>query len=249
MDKHERRRLRANDQRLGKIHDEAAGFFRKDLHVRDKRFLYEAIRVYTPCVKGLISLLHGAERYGAMRIVNVDGHPVRMWLEDYAPRGRRFGGREFVWHDDEVDNLPIVYFLHERIEGDVWEWAPTGRLMPWGGPIGDGLEYYIWQKKRAADYVYDPFHQRIDVKASLKKFQRMRDAEFIREIGPSFFRTTERTALFRGELEAAIPKWRTILNCKHIKEELMAAVWSPRRMEKLLMTHGWAAYDNLLGEE
>lgn len=246
MDKHERRRLRANDQRLGKIHDKAAGFFRKDVHERDKRFLYEAVRAYTPCAGRLLSLLHRAERYGAMRIVNVDGHTVRMWLESLAPWGQRFGGREFVW--GEVDYVPITYLLHERIER-IWEWAPTGRLMPWGGPIGDGLEYYIWQKRRAADYVYDPFHQRIDVKASLKKFQRMRDAELIHDIGPSFFRTTERTALFRGELEAAFPKWRTILNCKHIKEELMAAVWSPRRMEKLLMTHGWAAYDNLLGEE
>ncbi len=240
MDKHERRRLRANDQRLGKLHDEAAGFFRKDVHVRDKRFLYEAIRMYTPCAGRLLSLLRMAESYGPMRIVKVDGHVVRLWLEEYAPWGRRRG-----WHD-EPEYIGIHYILEERIE-EVWEY--NGRLMNWGGPIGDGVEYYKWRMMQALDYVYDPFHQRIDVKASLKKFQTMRDAEFIREIGPSFFRTTERTAVFRKELEDVIPKWRTILNCKHIKQELMEAVWHPRRVEHVLMTYGWDAFNNLLGEE
>jgi hypothetical protein len=242
MDKHERRRLRANDQRIGKIRDELAGSYRNDIHVRDKRFLYEAIRAYTPCAGRLLSLLRRAEHYGAMRIVKVDGHVVRLWLEEYAPWGRRRG-----WHDELPDYLTIYYILEERIEGDLWE--NNGRLMVWGGPIGDGLDYYKWRRMQALDYVYDPFNQRIDVKASLKKFQTMRDADFIREIGPSFFRTTERTALFRGELEAASRRWRAIHDCKHIKEELMAAVWHPRRVETLLETHGWAAYNNLLGEE
>jgi hypothetical protein len=232
MDKHERRRLRANDQRLGKMHDEAAGFYRKDKDVRDKRFLYETMLTYTPCAGRLLSFLHTAESYGHMRIVNVDGKTVQLWLEEYTPRDRRRDWRE------ELDYRPIIYYLEERIED-------SGRLMYWGGPIGNGREFFWGQK---LDYVYDPFHQRIDIKASLKKFQRLRDAEFIREIGPSFFRTTERTALFRGELERASRRWRAIHNCKAIKEDLMAAVWHPRRVERLLETHGWEAYENLLGE-
>lgn len=229
MDKHERRRLRANDQRLGKMHDEVAAFYRKDKHVRDKRFLYEMMLAYTPCAGRLLTFLRTAESYGPMRVVNVDGKPVQLWLEDYAPWGRRR-----AWHDEP----DIVTYLEERIEDG-------GRIMRWGGPIGDGLAYCAGLKM---DYVYDPFHQRIDVNASLKKFQRLRDAEFIREIGPSFFRTTERTALFRKELEEVSGRWRAIHNCKHIKEELMAAMWHPRRVEKLLDTYGWDAYNNLLGE-
>jgi hypothetical protein len=74
------------------------------------------------------------------------------------------------------------------------------------------------------------------------------DIEFIQEHGPSFLRTTERTALFRGELEVAARQSRGVQNCKAIKEELMAAVWHPRRVERLLDTHGWEAYENLIGE-
>jgi len=174
------------------------------------------------------------ERYGPLRIVNVDGLSVRMWLETYDPLRRRFY--------DGWDDLPIVFHLEELMHEEIRIFGPSvGRI--WSGP-GDTYCRY-----RVVDYVYDPFHQRIDVTASLKKFQHLADVEYIRKHAPSFFRTTERTALFRGELEAASRRWRAIHDCKHIKEELMAAVWHPRRVEALLETHGWAAYNNLLGEE
>jgi hypothetical protein len=93
-----------------------------------------------------------------------------------------------------------------------------------------------------SDYVWDHTDSHILVDDSLKKLQRVLDLEYIRSTADSFFRTTERTALFQSEL-------RAICKCKTIKEELMAETWHPRRVERILETYGWDAYNNLLGEE
>ncbi len=49
--------------------------------------------------------------------------------------------------------------------------------------------------------------------------------------------------------QVAARRWRAIHNCRAIKEDLMAAAWHPRRVEHILETYGWDAYNNLLGEE
>ena len=114
-------------------------------------------------------------------------------------------------------------------------------LFRWGGhlwteePLLDRLEYEIKTSKQPwfsgytiSDYVWDATHSNILIDDSLNKLQRELDVECIRFTADSFFRTTERTAI--------------------IKEDLMAAAWHPRRIERLLETHGWEAYENLLGD-
>ena len=89
----------------------------------------------------------------------------------------------------------------------------------------------------------------IHVKRSIESFKTQMDKDALRQWAPSFFRTTERTARFRDELLGVYPRWRAVLNCKAIKEELMMEAWHPRRVEHILTTYGWEAYDNLLGLE
>jgi hypothetical protein len=239
MDKYERRRLAANDRRLGKMHDERAAYFRKDAHVRDKRFVYETLCKYIPCVGRFVSLLRTPESYGPMRVVNVGGQRVTVWLEEFA----HFLRPRVTWRRPE----PVLMYLDARgfEYEEPWEFA-SRRI--WAGPLGTDDQMVEFYYAREVDYVYDHFHQRIDVDKSLKKLQHALDAEFVQDHAPSFFRTTERTSLIRDELAVVSRKWRAIHNCKVIKEELMAAVWHPRRVEHILDNYGWDAYNNLIGE-
>jgi hypothetical protein len=236
MDKHERRRLADNDRRIGKIHDEIAGYCRKDAHVRDKQFIYEILRKYTPCAGRFVALLRMPEGYGDLRIVDVDGQRVSLWLEDFGWHLRPRVG----W----TNSVPVLERLLERVDE---RWG-RGRVI-WGGPLGTDEQMAEFYYARDIDYVYDSFSQRIEVDKSIKKLQHAMDVEFVRDHAPSFFRTTERNALIRGELAVAYKKWRAVHDCKAIKEELMAAVWHPRRVEHILDNYGWDAYNNLLGEE
>lgn len=56
-----------------------------------------------------------------------------------------------------------------------------------------------------------------------------------------------RANTIRAELLVKTTRLRAIQNCKSIKEELMMNVWHPRRVEHILTTYGWEAYENLLG--
>ena len=214
MDKHDRKRLRDNDLRVGRIHDELEAFFRKDKHIRDKRFLYETLRLYTPrCLLGF-----RVRTYREFRIVDVDGENVDVALEfNPLPRG---GAYYWLYRNPK----PILERLKEEVE------RPVHRI---GDPTG---------------YVWDPTGQRILMKESLKKFQHMLDVEYVREHGPSFFRTTERMQLLEADLEKGHARMQAILSCKRIKQELMEKAWHPRRVEHVLMTYGWEAYENLLVE-
>jgi regulator of sirC expression with transglutaminase-like and TPR domain len=88
----------------------------------------------------------------------------------------------------------------------------------------------------------------IDIEASVDTFKRTRDLEVVLDSAEEFTRTLDRTTLLREEFERAYPRWRAVLNCKHIKEELMQKAWHPRRVGHVLETYGWEALENLLGE-
>ena len=62
-------------------------------------------------------------------------------------------------------------------------------------------------------------------------------------------RYQSRINAFREELLQKTARLRTIQDCLLVKEELMMNVWHPRRMEHILETYGWEAYENLLGVE
>jgi hypothetical protein len=233
MDKYERRRLRANAQYMGKSQEKFLRALRGDNTVQDKRFLYTALEKYTP--KRFIAHLLYVEGEGDnYRDVNVDGTEVTLWLVR-EPRGGPFD-----WFTRE--EKPLLDRLWAEIEGVA---IPPTTFHPffWLGPGMRALS------KHQLPYVWDTARQHILLKESLKELQHQIDLEFIREHGPSFLRTTERTALFRAELKVAARQSRGVQNCKVIKEELMAAVWHPRRVEHILDNYGWDAYNNLLGEE
>lgn len=60
-------------------------------------------------------------------------------------------------------------------------------------------------------------------------------------------RHQSRITPIREELLQKTARLRAIQNCLLVKEELMMNVWHPRRMEHILETYGWEAYENLLG--
>jgi hypothetical protein len=176
------------------------------------------------------------EIHGDIRIVDVHGFRTRMWLDehDFFPHVPNRAGREEV---------SLIERIARAIEhGDGLARSSMHRL--WGGPLGSDIQMLCYY---AVKYSTDLAHQRINVPETIKKFQQILDIDFIGEHGPSFFRTTERNELIRGELKVAARRLRAIYNCKTIKEDLMAAVWHPRRVEHILENYGWDAYENLLG--
>ncbi len=90
---------------------------------------------------------------------------------------------------------------------------------------------------------------RIDIPASL---QNLKDAKYNRRVythGIVLLRQLKRTEAIKDELLKTVSKFNIIRNCKTVKEELMATVWHPDRVEKILKNYGWEVYDNLLGVE
>jgi hypothetical protein len=184
----------------------------KHKHLRDKRFIYGTLRRYTPCSGRFISLVRTPQILGDIRTVEVHGQRVSVCVKPIALF--RWGGH--LWTEE-----PLLDRLKYEIEISKEPWCL-------------GLA--------TSDYVWDPTDSHILIEESLNKLQRVLDVEYIRFTADSFFRTTERTAVFQSEL-------RAICKCKTIKEELMAETWHPRRVERILETYGWDAYNNLLGEE
>ena len=90
--------------------------------------------------------------------------------------------------------------------------------------------------------------RRIDVPKTIDAIRDHKDDQLRRTYMRGIMRSALRLDPIREELAVATHKSRTIHNCKAIKEDLMAAAWHPRRIERLLETHGWEAYENLLGE-
>ena len=190
----------------------------KQKHLQDKKFIYGILRLYTPCSGRFVSLLRLPSILGDIRTVLVDGKRVSVCVNPVSLF--RWGGH--LWTEE-----PLLDRLKYEIDVSNQPWCSG---------------YTI------SDYVWDPTRSHILVEDSLKKLQLELDLEYIRFTSDSFFRTTERNDLIRAELDVASRRWRAIQNCKTIKEDLMAAAWHPRRIERLLETHGWEAYENLLGD-
>jgi hypothetical protein len=90
--------------------------------------------------------------------------------------------------------------------------------------------------------------RRIDVPKTIDAIRDHKDNQLRRTYMREIMRSALRLDPIREELAVAVHKSRTIHNCKSIKEDLMAAVWHPRRVEHILENYGWEAYENLLGE-
>lgn len=94
---------------------------------------------------------------------------------------------------------------------------------------------YRDEMKRKID---DPNVLREEILLRLGKFEIEREMQ---EYMLSFQRTQRRFNRFRNELEEGVRRWNTNHMCRAIKEELMAEVWHPRRVEKLL-EQGYESY-------
>lgn len=90
--------------------------------------------------------------------------------------------------------------------------------------------------------------RRIDVTKTIDAIRDHKDNQLRRTYMRGIMRSALRLDLIREELDVATRKSRAIHDCKAIKEELMAAVWHPRRVEHILDNYGWDAYNNLIGE-
>lgn len=99
--------------------------------------------------------------------------------------------------------------------------------------------------------VYDErsLERRLDVRKTRSAIRAHKNTEVWNECLDGIVRSALRLNRFRDELQQVYPRWRAVLNCKAIKEDLMMNVWHPRRVEHILTTYGWEAYENLLGEE
>ena len=71
----------------------------------------------------------------------------------------------------------------------------------------------------------------------------------VRQLAQALVRHQSRLVPIREELLQQTTRLRAIQNCRLIKEDLMMNVWHPRRVEHIVETYGWEAYENLLGVE
>lgn len=130
-------------------------------------------------------------------------------------------------------------YMIRMITSDVWN--PLLFSMGHGNWIGKYREFYIYK-----DSV---LQEKIDVAKTIQAIREHKDSELRHQHLRNFMRSAGRLNAFRAELAVATHKFRTIQNCRIIKEELMMNVWHPRRVEHILETYGWEVLDNLLGVE
>jgi hypothetical protein len=90
---------------------------------------------------------------------------------------------------------------------------------------------------------------RIDIPASLEALKAAKYKRKVYREGILLMRQLDRIKIIKDELLKTVSKFNIIRNCKTVKEELMATVWHPDRVKKILKNYGWEVYDNLLGVE
>lgn len=127
-----------------------------------------------------------------------------------------------------MDDLEYEYLYAHLLTGGSWSGSNYGWL-----------------------YEYDEtlLGKKLDVPKTLEAIREHKDnQERIKHLR-RFAQSLRRLDTIRDEMAVVAHKFRTIHDCKAIKEELMMKVWHPRRVEHILETYGWEAYENLLGEE
>lgn len=93
------------------------------------------------------------------------------------------------------------------------------------------------------------FMTEMEIAAEIAERKVEKEKQQADRLAHTLLRHYHRVNTIREELTTKTNRLRAIQNCRAIKEELMANVWHPRRVEKFLETYGWEAYDNLLGVE
>ena len=94
------------------------------------------------------------------------------------------------------------------------------------------------------------FGSPLEVAAEIMEQKREKDQRYVWKMAHTLLCYRARVNLIRDELLVKTTRLRAIQACRYgFKEELMMAAWHPRRLERILETYGWEAYDNLLGVE
>jgi hypothetical protein len=134
---------------------------------------------------------------------------------------------------EEEEEIPA--FMSERTLFllELWD-APM-----WDVPLMPGM------RSRVPVYTQD-----INVSEEIAARKQRRDEIHAMLLAYTLRRHQTRVDAIREELLVKTTRIRAIQTCRHgFKEELMMAVWHPRRVERILETYGWEALDNLLGVE
>jgi len=88
----------------------------------------------------------------------------------------------------------------------------------------------------------------LEIAAEIAERNHAKEQQYVWRLAHTLLCHRARANRIRDELLAKTTRFRAIYACRHgFKEELMMAVWHPRRVEKFLNTYGWEAYENLLG--
>jgi hypothetical protein len=230
MNRHDVHRLRKDAKWHARTQDPRTPF--GDLLVHQKCQILRELEDYVPG-RYLMSRMKDARVFGEGRIMDYYGRPVGVSVNEIddeyvsVPDKIRWEVRKSTVSLDE--RIRYLLAIQPLMSGEFF-YRHTWDLVP-----------YVWKEKLLG-------HRTIDVRRSIEKLKNKMDIDALLHYAPPFFRAIERTATIRDELVSAYPRWRAVLNCKHLKEEIMMAAWHPRRVEHILTTYGWEAYENLLGE-
>lgn len=113
------------------------------------------------------------------------------------------------------------------------------------GEITEFVRGYRWIGSRRHRF----FVNEEEIASEIKEEKAWKKETRMFQLAVAMGRHQVRANAIREELLDKTTRLRAMQNCYLIKEELMMNVWHPRRVEHILTTYGWEAYENLLGEE
>lgn len=151
---------------------------------------------------------------------------------------------EKVYKTVEEYNPPLsIIFPHAR------SYAPLAGGLAWDFEDDDLPRLVLGIRFDFYEHMFNPYVD-VNVEKEIESgIRRKNNASTIR-LAVILSRHQQRVNIIREELVERTNRFRAIQTCRYgFKEELMMAAWHPRRLERILETYGWEAYDNLLGVE
>lgn len=148
----------------------------------------------------------------------------------------------------------------ERIARAVAEWEPSPNdvfrkarelLSSWPRLrlINDERYEFMWTWRLLISKRCRVFLTEIEIEAEIAEERSWKEEDIVYRLAASISRHQSRVNTIREELLQKTDRLRAVQTCWLIKEELMMKVWHPRRVEHILETYGWEAYEKLLGVE
>ena len=235
MDKHQRKQLARWEAKKTKTQEKTDRLIRK--HFQEDA--YDQVEAFAQSYKPDYKVLDG-----------VIGNAVRMMIANEPPL-------------NAVDLMSPFFARHTILEQmwmrDLYLWYSEVDYMYSSNRVMESSRLFLSRRPiprhfRTSAYGWfyqykeDSLDMCIDVPKTIQVLREHADntirSECLREVR----RSVRRLNVFRKEMLETAQKFRAIHNCRLVfKEELMMNVWHPRRVEHILETYGWDAYENLLG--